>query len=188
MVPFRSETWHKQTFEIIPQAHSIKQHERDEVGMRELLEFIVELDSIMHIRRPQEWESLEAVVQDALEGRPRHLSTSILPALEDFAVELLYLAKAKKNVLRGDRIREGAVATVVNKQDGKLGDALGATMVVGRGQASDIEQSNPTRLSEAFFVARAGRFDEPPHKWHLGTTVLRATRTVRGIERDMAMT
>ena len=103
-------------------------------------------------------------------------------------MELLYLAKAKKNVLRGDRIGEGAVATVVNKrQDGKLGDALGATMVVGRGQASDIEQSNPTRLSEAFFVARAGRFDEPPHKWPLGTTVLRATRTVRGIKRDMAV-
>ena len=63
--------------------------------MREFLEFIVELNSIVHIHRPQEWESFEAVVQDALEGRPRHMCTSVVPALEDFAVKLLYLAKSK---------------------------------------------------------------------------------------------
>jgi hypothetical protein len=52
VIASRAKTRHKQSFEIIPQAHGIEWHERDEVGMQELLEFIVELDSIMHIHRP----------------------------------------------------------------------------------------------------------------------------------------
>jgi hypothetical protein len=52
MVALRSKTRHKQTFKIIPQSDGIKQHEWEEVGMGELLEFIVELDGIVHIHSP----------------------------------------------------------------------------------------------------------------------------------------
>ena len=52
MVALRSKTRHKQTFKIIPQPGGIKRHEREEVGMGELLEFILELDGIIHIHRP----------------------------------------------------------------------------------------------------------------------------------------
>jgi hypothetical protein len=52
MVALRSKTRHKQAFEIIPQSDGIKRHEWEEVGMGELLEFIVELNGIMHIHSP----------------------------------------------------------------------------------------------------------------------------------------
>jgi hypothetical protein len=48
VVALRSETRYKQTFEIISQAYGIKRHEWDEEGMGELLEFIIELNGVVH--------------------------------------------------------------------------------------------------------------------------------------------
>jgi len=104
VVALRAKTRHKQTFEIIPQTDGIKRHEREEVGMGELLELIVELDSIVHIQRPQLWKCLESAVKDAFKRRSRHLSTRVEPALEDFLVELLDLAKTQKDIFRGNRV------------------------------------------------------------------------------------
>jgi len=78
----------------------------------------------MHIQRPQEWECFEAAFEYALEGGARDLGTGIEPAHEDFAMDLLYFAKAKEDVLRGDRFREGAIAAVVDERDGEFLDAL----------------------------------------------------------------
>ncbi len=74
--------------------------------MGKLLEFIVKLSSVVHSHIPQKWKRLDAAVQDALKGGSRHLSTSIVPALEYLSVELLYLAKAYENVLWGYRTRK----------------------------------------------------------------------------------
>ena len=84
MVALRAKTRHKQTFEIIPQTDGIKRHEREEVGMGELLELIVELDGIVHIHGPQLWKCLKSVVKDVFKRRSRHLSTRFEPALENF--------------------------------------------------------------------------------------------------------
>jgi len=59
-------------------------------------------------------------------------------------------------------------------------------MIIERGQTSNIEQPNLARPSKAFFVAGAGRMDEPPNKRYLGTWVCKA-RTVQSIETDMAI-
>jgi hypothetical protein len=83
-------------------------------------------------------------------------------------MELLYLAKSKEDVFRGDRVRERAVTTVVNERDGKLLDALWATVVVGRCQASDIKEPYSAGTSKSFFVTRAGQLDDPPHDRHAG--------------------
>ena len=120
-------------------------------------------------------------------------------------MNLLYFAKAKEDVLRGDRVREGVIAAVVDERDGEFLDALWATMIIKRGQTSNIEQPNFAGTSKAFFVAGAGRMDEPqhkrylafvvagavrmddpPHDRYLGTWVCRA-RTVRSIKTDMAI-
>jgi hypothetical protein len=120
-------------------------------------------------------------------------------------MNLLYFAKAKEDVLRGDRVREGAIAAVVDERDGEFLDALWATMIIKRGQTSNIEQPNFAGTSKAFFVAGAGRMDEPqhkrylafvvagavrmddpPHDRYLGTWVCRA-RTVWSIKTDMAI-
>ena len=63
--------------------------------MGELLELVVELDGIVHVHRPQLWECLESAVKDAFKRRSRHLGTRVEPALEDFLVELLDLAKTQ---------------------------------------------------------------------------------------------
>jgi len=87
-------------------------------------------------------------------------------------VELLYLAKAYENILRGYRTREGLVTTVVDERDVEVLYSLRATMVVNRGQSGNIEQANPARSSKTFFVARVWQSDAPPHGAHVGTNIV----------------
>jgi hypothetical protein len=184
VVLLNTKTRHKQTFKIIPQTDGVKRHEREEVGMGELLELIVELDGIIHIHRPQLWECLEAAVKDAFKRRSRHLSTRVEPALDDLSVELLDLAKTQKDIFRGNRVREGLIPTVVDEQDGEFLDTLRATMISNGGQSGNIEEANPMRPSKTFLVARSWRSDWPPHNGHIRTIHL-STSTARSIKLDM---
>jgi len=94
------QTRYKQTFEVIPQTDGIEWHEWNEVVVGEPLEFVVEFDGIVHIHSLEHGKSLEASVKDAFERRAGYLSTSVVPALDNFPVELLNFTQAEKDVLR----------------------------------------------------------------------------------------
>jgi hypothetical protein len=72
VVALSSKTRYKQTFKIIPQTDGIKRHEWKEVGMQELLELILELDSILYGKSSQCQKCLEASIQDMFNRRSRY--------------------------------------------------------------------------------------------------------------------
>ena len=69
----------------------IKWHEWKEVSMGELLELIVEFNSILDFKSSQFWKCLETSIQDTFNRRARDQGTRVVPALEDLQVDLLYL-------------------------------------------------------------------------------------------------
>ncbi len=93
MVALSSKTRYKQTFEIIPQTDGIEWHEWKEVGMQELLELIVELNSILYGKSSQCRKCLEASIQDMFNRWSRDQSSGVVPALEDLLVDLCYTYK-----------------------------------------------------------------------------------------------
>ncbi len=61
--------------------------------MGELLELIVELDSILYGKSSQFWKCMEASIQAMLNRRSRDQSLGVVPVLEDLPEDLLYLPK-----------------------------------------------------------------------------------------------
>ena len=82
-----------------------------------------------------------------------------VPALEDLAMDLLYLPKADQSVLQRHRAGERLISTFVDECNGEVQNPIHTTMVIGGGKAGNIKQANPTRASQAFLVAWAGQFD-----------------------------
>ncbi len=139
MVALSTKTWYKQTFKIIPQTDSIERHEWKEVGMGELLELIIELDSILYGKSSQFLKCLEASIQDMFNIRSSDQSSGVVPALEDLPVDLLYLPKAYEDVFWRCSVGEGLITTVVDELDGKLLNPMRATMVFSGGKTGNIE-------------------------------------------------
>jgi len=139
VVALSSKTRYKQTFKIILQTDGIKRHEWKEVGMRELLELIVELNSILYGKSSQCRKCLQASIQDMFNRRSRDQSSGFVPALEDLPVDLLYLPKAYKDIFWRHSVGEGLITTVVDELDGKLPNPMRAAMVFSGGKTGDIE-------------------------------------------------
>jgi hypothetical protein len=139
MVALSSKTWYKQTFKIIPQMDGMERHEWKEVGMGELLELILELNSILCGKSSQCRKCLEASIQDMFNRQSRDQSLGVVPALEDLRVDLLYLPEAYKDVFWRHSVGEGLITTVGDELDGKLLNPMRAAMVFSGGKASDIK-------------------------------------------------
>ena len=65
----------------MPQMDGIKWHEGEEVGMRDILKFIVEFNSIVGYERPQFRKCLQALFQNALNRRTGNQGTGVVPVL-----------------------------------------------------------------------------------------------------------
>ena len=76
-------------------------------------------------------------------------------------MDLLYLPNSDQSVLQRHIVGERLIATVVNERNGEVRNPMHTTMVVGGGETGNIEQTNPTRASQVFLVARTGQFDGP---------------------------
>ncbi len=107
--------------------------------MRELLELILELNSILYGKSSQCQKCLEASIQDMFNRRSRDQSSGVVPALEDLPVDLLYLLKAYKDVFWRHSVGERLITTVVDEFDGKLLNPMRAAMVFSGGETGDIE-------------------------------------------------
>ena len=72
-----------------------------------------------------------------------------VPALEDLAMDLLYLPKADQSVYRRHSFEERLISTVVNECDGEVRNPMPmhTTMLVDGGKTGNIEQANPTKAS-----------------------------------------
>lgn len=139
----------------------IEWHEGEEVGMGDILKFILEFNSIVGFERPQFRKRLQALFQNALNRRTKNQGTGVVPALEYLAMDLLNLPKADQSVLQRHHVGKRLISTVVDECDGEFRNPIHTTMVIGGRKSGNIEQANTARASQAFFVARAGRFDGP---------------------------
>ncbi len=86
--------------------------------MGELLELIVEFNSILDFESSQFWKRLGTSIQDTFNRRARDQGTRVVPALEDLPVDLLYLPVADEDVFRRHSVGERLIPTVVNKSVG----------------------------------------------------------------------
>ncbi len=83
--------------------------------MGELLELIVEFDSILDFKSSQLWKCLEISIQDTFNRQARDSGTRVVPALEDLPVDLLYLPVVDEDVFRRHSVGERLIPTVVNE-------------------------------------------------------------------------
>jgi hypothetical protein len=117
----------------------IKWHEWKEVSMGELLELIVEFNSILDFESYRFRKCLETFIQDTFNRRAKDQGTRVVPALEDLLVDLLYLLIADEDVFRRHSVGERLIPTVVNKSDCEVWNPMTAAMVFSGGQTGNIK-------------------------------------------------